>query len=82
MSSLKVRGEVSYGEGQSTRIDIEQSLTDIEITFDDLAPGACSTEQISGNTILLLSDTPFQTNILGGTPQHNVRMLLFVADSP
>jgi len=82
MNSIQVKAELILGIGEFIKIDVTETLVQIEATLRELSPTGSSIEQLSASSITLESDQPFNTDVLGGTPQTNVRLLVLVAETP
>lgn len=79
MSSIRVKAELILGEGEFLKVDQTVDLEDIEVSVAALSPTGESIT-LSANSLLITSDQPLNTDILDGTPQTSVRLLVMLAD--
>lgn len=77
--SIRVKAELILGEGEFLKIDKTVVVKDIEISIACLTPTG-QTLEVSASSIVLTSDQPIITDILDGSPQTNVRLLVLLAD--
>lgn len=82
MNSIQVKAELILGIGEFIKLDVTEEIKQLEIELKELDPVGSTTEQISASSITLQSDQSFNTNIFGGSPQTNVRLLVVVAETP
>lgn len=82
MNSIRAKAELILGIGEFLKIDVTEALIKIEAELKELDPVGASIKQISASSITLQSDQPFNTNILGGSAQTNVRLLVLIAEGP
>ena len=79
-SSIRVKAEVVLGIGEFLKINETVTVNDVIVDITCLDPTG-QTLQLSASSILITSDQPINTDILDGTPQTNVRLLVLLADS-
>jgi len=79
MGSIRVKAELVLGEGEYLKIDKTVEICDAEIQITCLDPTG-QTLEVSASSLLLTSDQPVITDILDGSPQTNVRLLVMLAD--
>jgi hypothetical protein len=80
MNSIQAKAELILGLGEFLKIDVTEALNQVEATLKEI-PSGSYVEQLSTSSITLQSDQPFNTNILGGTSQTNVRLLVLIAET-
>ena len=80
MPTARVKGELILRPGEYLKFDIEVPLEDCEIHLDDLDPATSSVRQVSASSLYLQADAPINTNVLGGSPQTNVRLLVLLSE--
>lgn len=80
MGSIRVKAELILGVGEFLEIDETVSTGDLELDVRELIPAGTNIQQITGSSLMIVSDDPVNTDILDGTPQTNVRLLLLIAD--
>ena len=79
MSNIRVKAELVLGEGEFLKIDKTIDIKDVEVSVVCLTPTG-QTLQISATSLVIESDQPIITDILDGSPQTNVRLLVMLAD--
>lgn len=79
MSSIRVKAELILGEGEFLKIDKTVTIKDAEVLITCLDPTG-QTLEVSASSLLITSDQPIITDILDGSPQTNVRLLVMLAD--
>jgi hypothetical protein len=80
MNSIHTKAELITGLGEYLKIDVTALVDDIEAELKCVLPSGQSVQQVSSSSMVIQSDQPINTNILGGSPQTNVRLLVFIAD--
>jgi hypothetical protein len=63
----------------SFKLNQTVNTSDMETVLASLSPTTDSTT-MSSSSLLLVASQPVNTNLLGGTPQTNVRLLILLAD--
>lgn len=79
MGNIRVKAELILGEGEYLKIDETVEIKDAEVHITCLDPTG-QTLEVSASSLLLTSDQPVITDILDGSPQTNVRLLVMLAD--
>ncbi|MHA2064173.1 MAG: hypothetical protein ACXABY_07310 [Candidatus Thorarchaeota archaeon] len=79
INSIKVKAEVVLGTGEFLKLDETVTVNDVEVSVICLDPSG-QTLQLSASSIVITSDQPINTDILDGSPQSGVRLLVLLAD--
>jgi len=77
--SIQVKAELVLGEGEYLKINQGVDIKDVEVSIACLDPTG-QTLEVSANSVVLVADQPINTDILDGSPQTNVRLLIMLAD--
>lgn len=80
MNSIRAKVELITGVGEFIQADITADLEDIEVELACVDPSGEIIRQVSSSSMVIQTSQPINTNVLGGSPQTSVRLLVLVAD--
>jgi hypothetical protein len=80
MSIAKVEADLILGVGEFLSLNTEVSVEDLVTLITSIPAGGNIIRQVSASNILLHPDEAVNTDLLGGNPQTNVRLLILLAE--
>lgn len=80
MGQYTVNADLILGVGEFIKLDTSVIIEDSETVVTDVSADTPKVANISGNSLILACNSPINTDVLGGTPQTNVRLLVLLAE--
>ena len=80
MNSIRTKAELITGIGEFIKIDVSALVNDIEAEVLEVEASGQGIRQVSSSSMVLQTYYPVNIDLLGGSPQTGVRLLVLIAD--